>query len=145
MELKRHQPARVQPRAVNDVARPQTPAPVGHAAVPDASPQPAQPVAKPQPSPAADDSLDAILVHEQANEANLGHTQEHKLDAEKHEPAHEDKKHEAHPKPEKIKANLPAKQHSGLGGVIFAAVVIILGLGAMFTYAYLRSQNIPLF
>jgi hypothetical protein len=131
MELKRHSQPPVQPRPVNDV-------------LPPAPPQATQP----SPTP-ADDSLDAILVHEQANEAHLAPQAEHKPDAEKdNSPSdhkHDDKKHAAKPKPEKIKASLPAKQHTGLGGVIFAAVVIILGLGAMFTYAYLRSQNIAVF
>lgn len=34
---------------------------------------------------------------------------------------------------------------SGVGGAIFAAVIIVLGLAALFTYAYLRSQNIAVF
>lgn len=39
---------------------------------------------------------------------------------------------------DKPKAKVP-KQH-GSGFAIFAAVLIILGLGAMFTYAYLQTQ-----
>jgi hypothetical protein len=39
---------------------------------------------------------------------------------------------------DKPKAKAP-KQH-GSGFAIFAAIVIVLGLGAMFTYAYLQTQ-----
>lgn len=60
-------------------------------------------------------------------------------DAEPTKASHE--KEAARPKP--IKPPKPQKAH-GTGGAIFAAVVIVLALGAMFTYAYLRSQNISL-
>lgn len=53
-------------------------------------------------------------------------------------PAAEPAKDDA-PKPKPIKPPKPPKQH-GSGMAIFAAVVIVLALGAMFTYAYLQSQ-----
>jgi uncharacterized protein HemX len=55
------------------------------------------------------------------------------------EPAQEKEKPAAKP----IKPPKQSKPH-GSGVAIFAAVVIVLALGAMFTYAYLRSQNISL-
>ncbi len=51
------------------------------------------------------------------------------------------------PASDQPKAVKPPKvpRQRGAGGAIFAAVVIVLALGAMFTYAYLRSNNISLF
>jgi hypothetical protein len=53
---------------------------------------------------------------------------------------------------EKQKANKPAKpvkpktkRQAGVGGAIFASVVIVLGLAALAVYAYLKSRNIALF
>ena len=45
------------------------------------------------------------------------------------------------PKPEKIK-----KPHQpGVGGAIFASVVIVLALSALAVYAYLKTNNIAVF
>lgn len=39
----------------------------------------------------------------------------------------------------------PKPHGSGLGMLIFATVVIVLGLGALMVYAYLRSNAISIF
>lgn len=46
--------------------------------------------------------------------------------------------------PKPVKPPKAPKKH-GSGGAVIAAVVIIVALGAMFTYAYLRSNNIAVF
>ena len=52
----------------------------------------------------------------------------------------------AHHKPEKPAVAKPPKQPgSSVGLAIFATIVIVLGLGALFTYAYLRTNNISIF
>jgi hypothetical protein len=58
-----------------------------------------------------------------------------------HPDAHEAKEAD---KPKPVKPPKAPKKH-GSGAAIFAAVVIIVALGAMFTYAYLRSNNISVF
>ncbi len=42
-------------------------------------------------------------------------------------------------------AKLPKQQRSGVGLAIFATVVIVLALGAMMVYAYLRTNHISVF
>ena len=49
--------------------------------------------------------------------------------------AQEPKKPELPPKP-----NVPEQSKSGVGAAIFATVVIVLGLAALATYAYLQSR-----
>jgi hypothetical protein len=52
----------------------------------------------------------------------------------------------AHHKPDKPAVAKPPKQPgSGVGLAIFATIVIVLCLGALFTYAYLRTNNISIF
>jgi hypothetical protein len=76
---------------------------------------------------------------EPVNDANVAPAPQN-TDTE-HPAAHENKPADR-PKP----INPPKiHKHHGSGGAIFAAVVIILALGAMFTYAYLRSNNIAVF
>jgi hypothetical protein len=53
-------------------------------------------------------------------------------------PESEPAKDEA-PLPKPVKPPKPPKSR-GTGAAIFAAVVIVLALGAMFTYAYLKTQ-----
>jgi hypothetical protein len=66
------------------------------------------------------------------------------------EPQNSNAEHPAEPeakeadKPKPVKPPKAPRKH-GSGAAIFAAVVIILALGAMFTYAYLRSNNISVF
>jgi uncharacterized membrane protein len=149
MEFTRpNQPTSVPPRArpVNDVTAPASslPSVTGATAVdsegrPDTLPvhshNPAEPVAQsPQVSQLATPPQTAPPTEQKTDE------QPKKDDkSKKHE---KPKKLE---KPEKIKANVQQSRAHGTGGAVFAAVVIILGLGAMFTYAYLRSQNIAVF
>lgn len=45
------------------------------------------------------------------------------------------------PKPPKP----PKTRGSGVGLAVFATIVIVLGLGALFVYAYLRTQGISIF
>jgi hypothetical protein len=59
---------------------------------------------------------------------------------EKEKPA-EAKKEAAKPE-EKPKKPVAPKQHgNGVGAAIFATMVIVLGLAAMATYAYMKTQN----
>lgn len=58
------------------------------------------------------------------------------------QPADADAEEAPQPKPTRP-PKVPKQRGSGFA--IFAAIVIVLALGAMFTYAYLRSNNISLF
>jgi uncharacterized membrane protein len=63
--------------------------------------------------------------------------------ADNHPEATPEPYHGQAPTPQPVKPPKQPKQH-GTGVAIFAAVVIILALGAMFIYAYLHSQNMSL-
>jgi uncharacterized protein HemX len=76
---------------------------------------------------------------EPANDANVAPAPQNNDDQ---HPKETETKEADQPKP--VKPPKPPRKH-GSGGAIFAAVVIILALGAMFTYAYLRTQNIAVF
>lgn len=46
-------------------------------------------------------------------------------------------------KPTVVRA--PREPHMSMGPVILATVIIVLGLGVLFMYAYLRTNNISVF
>jgi hypothetical protein len=110
-------PAAAQPK-VNDISGP---APVPAPAASAGQPKENLPVKEPLPNPSDNP---AAALDEKASKI----AKDKKADKEK-------------PKAEKPKKP-DAQRAPGTGAAIFAAVVIVLALGAMFTYAYLKSQNL---
>ena len=97
-----------------------------------ASPAPAKPVMDVMPPPRPIEGVHTPPPPP----APEPHDQEESVELKKDEPKAD--KPAAKPK-------APKQPHSGLGLIVFATVIIVLGLGAMVTYAYLRTQGISVF
>ena len=118
-------PAKQPRRSIMDIRRPKT-----EAASPT-PPEPASAVTKPTPEKPAEATAVATPPPEEPAEKSDNPA----------ETLEEPKKSKT-PKPPK-----PPKQprQPGVGLAIFATMIIILGLGALATYAYLRTNNIAPF